>query len=363
VILEARVRQRFRGFALDLEVASAGPVLGVFGASGSGKTTLLRAVAGLSKPERAEIRTGDRTLGTRPHGVWLPPERRRIALVLQDALLFPHRSVRDNLAWAPGAAARLAEPRGARILEVLRIASLLERGVDHLSGGEKQRVALGRALLADPELLLLDEPTSSLDAELARDVLSLLLQVKRELGCPMLFVTHKVGELLALADDCIVLERGRVVAQGAPVQVLRRPEAMGVANLVGVDNLLRLPVLAHDERSGVTLLDLGAGVALAAPFSQAEPGRPVTVGVYADEVLLCREAPRGLSARNALPAVVVALDAVGHEVLADLAIGAHHVRARLTPGAADELALASGDRVVAVIKTSAIHRLDEPPPG
>jgi molybdate transport system ATP-binding protein len=355
--IEARVRHRFSGFALDVALASEGPVLGVFGASASGKTTLLHAIAGLLRPDSAEIRVGERTLCRRPGGPWVPPERRRLALVTQDPLLFPHRSVRENLAWAPRAGARLAGEAGARILDVLRIGGLLERSVAHLSGGERQRVALGRALLADPELLLLDEPTSALDAELSREVLALLLQVKRELAIPMLFVTHRAGELLALADDCVVLEAGRVAAHGPPLQVLARPRALGVASLVGVDNLLRLPVLRHDPGGGVTLLMLGAGLALAAPLSEAAPGAHVTVGFYADELMLCRERPVGVSARNALPCQVTKLSALGHEVLAELEVGAHRLQARLTPAAARELALRPGLPVIALIKTAAIHLL------
>ncbi len=356
-MLEVRIVQRFRGFALDVAFESAGPVLGIFGASASGKTTLLHGLAGLLRPQEARIAVHGRELCVRPAGCWVAPERRRLALVTQDPLLLPHRSVRGNLSFAPGAAQRLASNAGQRVLDVLRLTPLLERGVAHLSGGERQRVALGRALLADPELLLLDEPTSALDAELSRDVLGLLLQVKRELGVPMVFVTHRAAELLALSDDCIVLEAGRCAAQGAPIDVLKRPRALGIANLVGVDNLLRLPVLRHDEAGGVTLLDLGRDLRLAAPLCAAPPGTRVDVGFYADEILLCREPPAGLSARNAIACEVRSIDVVGREVLAELGVGEVTLRARLTPAAARELALAQGTRAIAVVKTSAIHHL------
>lgn len=369
-MLELRIAHRFPDFALALELASGGPALGIFGASGSGKTTLLHAIAGLFRPESGRIAVGGRVVfarGERRTGggsdaalesVWVPPERRRLALVTQDALLFPNRSVRGNLAFAPGAAARLDEPAGRRILEVLRIEPLLERRIEHLSGGERQRIAIGRALLADPSLLLLDEPTSALDAELSRDVLGLLMQVKQTLAVPMIFVTHRAAELLALADDCVVLEAGRVVAQGLPVEVLKRPRALGLASLVGVDNLLRVPVVGHDETGGVTLLGLGAGTTLAAPLCAVLIGNAVEVGFHADEVLICLEKPAGISARNALACEVVAIDRVGHEVLVGLSIGETSIRARITPAAAHELALEIGHRVVALVKTSAIHRLD-----
>jgi molybdate transport system ATP-binding protein len=356
-MLELRIRHRFRSFSLDLELATKGPVLGVFGASGSGKTTLVHAIAGLLRPDEGRIAVGGRDLCARPGGVWLPPERRRFALVTQDPLLFPHRSVRANLAYAPGSRERLASEEGQRVLDVLRIASLLERGVANLSGGERQRVALGRALLADPELLLLDEPTSALDADLSRDVLALLLQVKRELDVPMVFVTHRAPEMLALADDCAVLEAGRKVAQGAPVEVLKRPPVIGVANLVGVDNLLRLPVVGRDESGGSVLLGLGEGLSLAAPYCDAAEGSELDVGFYADEILLCLEPPRGLSARNALPCEVRSVDTVAREALVTLRVGETTWRARITSAAALELGLSAGTHAVAVVKTASIHLL------
>ncbi|HMB71151.1 MAG TPA: ATP-binding cassette domain-containing protein [bacterium] len=355
-MLEIRVRHRFRDFALDVRLSSPGPVLGVFGASGSGKTTLLHALAGLVRPQEAEIVARGRVL-CGPGRAWVPPEKRRLALVTQDALLFPHRSVRANLAYAPGAADRLAGEDGRRILEVLRIDPLLDRGPENLSGGERQRVALARALLADPLLLLLDEPTSALDAELSRDVLGLLRHVKRELAVPMVFVTHRAPELLAIADDCVVLDAGRLVAQGPPVQVLQRPSALGVASLVGVDNLLRLPVVGQDEAGGVTLLGLGPGLSLAAPFCRVPAGTGLDVGFYADEVLLCLETPVGLSARNALAGEVRALDPVGHEVLATVRVGETILRARLTPAATRELELREGAGVVVIVKTTSVHLL------
>ena len=357
-MLELSLSHRFSDFSLELELASRGPALGIFGASGSGKTTLLHAIAGLFRPEKGRIAVGERVVFARPGNVWVPPERRRLALVTQDSLLFPHRSVRGNLAFAPGAPERLDAPAGRRILEVLRIGPLLERRIEHLSGGERQRVAIGRALLADPSLLLLDEPTSALDAELSRDVLGLLMQVKQALQVPMVFVTHRASELLALADDCAVLEAGRLVAQGLPVEVLKRPRALGLASLVGVDNLLRVPVVSHDEAGGVTVLGLGSGVTLAAPLCEAAIGSAIEVGFYADEVLICLEKPAGISARNALACDVVAIDRVGHEVLVALRIGDGEIRARITPAAARDLALETGRRVVALVKTSAIHRLD-----
>jgi molybdate transport system ATP-binding protein len=355
--LDVALEARFAGFRLGAKFVSEGPVLGVFGPSGSGKSTLLHGIAGLLEAGNTRVVFGNRVLADSGAGTWVPPQQRKVAIVMQDALLFPNRDVTRNLAYAPGARRMLASGEGQAIIEMLRLAPLVDRGVENLSGGEKQRVALGRALLARPDLLLLDEPTHALDADLARDVVSLLLRVKRELGVAMVFVTHRVGELLALADDCIVMSDGGVVAQGPPVQVLARPRALPVANLVGVDNLLRLEVLRHDERGGVTLLDLGGGEALAVPLGPVAVGSQAAVGFYADDVMLCLDKPAGISARNALAATIVRMDVIGHDVLIEVATGAQSVLARLTPSAADELGLQAGKPVVALVKTSAVHWL------
>ena len=177
----------------------------------------------------------------------------------------------------------------------------------------------------------------------------------------MLFATHRAAELLALADDCLVLDAGRVVAQGAPLEVLARPKAVGVAQLVGMDNLLHLPVLRHDPDGGTTELDLGGGVVLAAPLCAAEPGSEVTIGVHAEDVMLALDRPRGISARNVLPGTVVSADPIGHEVLLAIAVGEQQLRVRVTPSAMAELELAPGSGIHALIKTTACHLLSGAP--
>jgi molybdate transport system ATP-binding protein len=217
--------------AFSLEVADAalqGRVTAIFGASGSGKTMLLEIVAGLRRPRRARVQLGERVLADTSAGIWVPPERRHVGYVPQDGALFPHLSVRANLLYGHGGNRSHVEQTAfgrpgfslEPIVEILEIGPLLDRpSVGSLSGGERQRVALARALLAGPELLLLDEPLAGMDAALKARVLPYLVRVRDEFAAPMLFVSHAPEEVMALCDEMIVLDRGRIVNQGAPADL------------------------------------------------------------------------------------------------------------------------------------------------
>ncbi len=356
-MIAARILVQRRQFTLDVDFRAAGSVLGVYGRSGSGKTTLVGALAGFVRTREERIVVRGTTIAERPGARWTAPEKRRLAVVPQDALLFPHLSTRSNLTYAPGAEAVLRSEQGRAVVDVLRLGSLLDRDTGTLSGGERQRVALGRALLSRPRALLLDEPTAALDTELAREVLALLREAKRTLDVPMVLVTHRAPELLALADDCIVLDEGRIVSQGPPLEVLESPRALGVASLAGVDNLLRLRVARHDESGGTTLLELGDDRELAVPLCTAHLGETLDVGVWAEDLILCRGTPERVSARNVLPGRVLTLDTVGREVLVSIQVGDTVLRARVTAGAVDDLGLAEGIAVVSLVKTTACHVL------
>ena len=217
--LEIRsLRLALARFTLAVDVELGGRVAGIFGPSGAGKTTLLELIAGLRKPAEGTLRLGGRTLTDRATHFALPPEKRRIGYVPQDGALFPHLSVRRNLLYG--------ERRGEgafqldEIAAVLEIAPLLERGIGGLSGGERQRVALGRALLAAPELLLLDEPFAGVDRPLRGRIFPVLTRIRDELKVPMLYVSHEPEEILALCDEALRLDEGRVIAHGAAAEVL-----------------------------------------------------------------------------------------------------------------------------------------------
>jgi molybdate transport system ATP-binding protein len=214
------IRLPLSAFALELNLTITSRATALFGASGAGKTSLLDLVAGLRRPERARIEFDGEVFTDTGHGIAVPPHRRRIGYVPQDGALFPHLTVRENLRYGfdliPPAERRTSLEQVARVLE---IAALLDRRMDFLSGGEKQRVACGRALLAQPRLLLLDEPLAGLDSGLKSRFMPYLLRLRDEFDIPMLYVTHEPGELVELCEEVVVIDRGRCVAQG-PVNEL-----------------------------------------------------------------------------------------------------------------------------------------------
>jgi molybdate transport system ATP-binding protein len=209
-------------FALELDVTLSAHVTAVFGPSGAGKTSLLEAVAGLRHPQRGRIVLSGRVLDDAAAGVRVPPRQRAVGYVTQDDSLFPHLSVAGNLRYGAGRGVARKAPLGEdRIVDTLGLASLLDRSPATLSGGERRRVALGRALLSTPEILLLDEPLSGLDRPLKVRVLEHLLKIKAAFPLPILYVTHEAAEVEALADEVVVLDAGHLVARGAPADVLR----------------------------------------------------------------------------------------------------------------------------------------------
>jgi molybdate transport system ATP-binding protein len=220
-------------FRLEVSAEVRSPIITVvFGPSGAGKTSLLDLVAGLRRPESAFIELSGEVLTDTANGVFVPTRRRGIGYVPQDLALFPHLSVRQNLLYGhkPGAPERFAFDH---IVDLLEIRGLIERGIGQLSGGEKQRVALARALLASPRLLLLDEPLANLDRQLKAKIIPYLARVRDEFRIPVLYVTHDRFETVSLADEIIILIRGRIVQSGPAQDVFRKPATLDVAELLG----------------------------------------------------------------------------------------------------------------------------------
>ncbi len=348
----------------SLEVAGDfGPgITALFGPSGSGKTTLLNCLAGLLKPDDGEIVLYGRDLYRGSPNMFVPPEKRRIGLVFQDGALFPHMSVSGNIMYG-----RARTPEADRLVDVdhvvdlLGLRPLMDRSPESLSGGERQRVAIARALAMSPRLLLLDEPMASLDARLRGVVLSYLRRVHDDLGIPMIYVSHSISEVLALADDALVLSRGRVVASGRPSRVLLDPVVGGMFRDDPVENLLDGTVIEQGGTGRSGRVRVGE-IEIVTPPMDRPAGAPVIVALGAEEIILATEKPSGLSARNVITGSITDLDLVVDGVYATVDIGLP-ILVALTQGAVDALSLERGQDAYLVFKTSSIKILDAEPLG
>jgi molybdate transport system ATP-binding protein len=320
--VEARVA-RPSGFRLEAAFRCEADALAIIGPSGSGKTTLLAAIAGI-EPGARVVLDGENWSG-------VPLHRRAVGLVPQEDLLFPNLSVRANLLHSPRADSLGDAPRA------LGIEHLLDRMPRHLSGGERRRAALARALLSRPRLLLLDEPFGGLDEPRRREAMSLLDHVRRRYRLPMVLVSHLAGEVIGLADWAVRLESGRLADSGPSAAVLRSSEAL-------IDNYFTGEIAGR----GRVRVD---GIELAAMVPESASGR-VRLACHAHDILLASEVPAGLSARNVFAATVVSTRSLGETVLVELE--SPRLRALVTPEAARALGIAPGARLFAVLKATSV---------
>lgn len=356
-MLDVRVTRRLGAVTIDAAFATRTTgVTALFGPSGSGKTSVVNMVAGLIRPDRGHVRLNGETLFDSETGIDVPMERRRLGYVFQEGRLFPHMTVRANLVYGM----RRTPPAERRVpfeatVELLGIAHLLNRRPARLSGGEKQRVALGRALLTSPRLLLMDEPLAALDANRKEEVLPFLARLPREFGIPVLYVTHSMDEILRLADVLVLMETGRSAAVGAVEDLLNRSDLRHLTGRHEPAAVLAARVLDHDEVFGLSRIAFCGGT-LVAPRMDLRIGTPARVRILARDVTLALEPPRGLSVQNVFTGTVVALsDAEKPFVDVQLDIGCPLI-ARVTERAAVELDLAPGKRVHALVKAVSIAR-------
>ncbi len=348
-LLSLDVRHRRPGFALEAVFEAAGPVVAVMGRSGAGKTTLVELLAGLATGQTTgRIDLWGRRVLDGNHCE--PPERRRLGCVFQEPRLFPHMDVRQNLTFAKGS----EDAAWQDVVERLELGGLMSRPATSLSGGEARRVALGRALLAAPEVLLLDEPLAGVDQARRGRLLDTLRGCKAR-GLGMVLVTHSVAEAVALADQVVLLNGGRVVEAGPPTAIFASPRALPVAEgAMEFDNWLRVDVVEVDGDLGIARVDCG-GALLKVPGRGLAVGQPAELWFRADEVILSRGAPEGLSVRNVIPARVVQCAELPGRVLVELVAASVPLRAEITREARTELQLAPGVLVHCLIKTRAIR--------
>ncbi|HEV2114706.1 MAG TPA: molybdenum ABC transporter ATP-binding protein [Terriglobales bacterium] len=355
--LSARIQKRLRAngsreFVLDVQLAIPPGITILFGASGAGKTTLLDCLAGLLEPDAGRIALRGGVLFDKVAGVNLPTRKRSLGYVFQDLALFPHLTVEGNIRYGLGKIPGAEQSRRtAAILQSLRASHLQSRYPGEISGGERQRVALARALVTDPELLLLDEPLGGLDAPTKSAIVDDLRAWNRAHQIPIIYVTHDRGEVFALGERAIVLEAGRLVAQGTPHEVLNAPRQEAVAQLAGFENIFDATVDATHEAQGTMTCRLaGTAVTLEVPLSRVAAGGKVRVAVRAGDILLATTRPQDISARNIIPGVLLSLEQRDFMITAQVDCGIHF-EVHLTPGARDSLQLHAGREVWLVLKT------------
>jgi molybdate transport system ATP-binding protein len=357
-MLEIAIRHQRGNFLLDVDCSAPTPgVVALFGRSGCGKTTLVNLLAGLLPAQQGRICVDGQVWLDTSAGINLPTEQRRVGYVFQESRLFPHYSVRGNLLYGahrqPGgavAAAQLDE-----IVDLLALAPLLTRRPGGLSGGEKQRVALGRALLSQPRLLLLDEPLSSLDAARRDEVLPYLERLRDQLRIPMIFVSHQFDEVLRLATEVIVLEGGQRVAQGDLSSISRSPALRAIVGPQALGAVVDGWVQESETPgSGLTEIRVGNGT-LRLQHRGAQAGQRVRVQLLARDLILASQEPRGLSVRNQLRGTVQSISADADSDLVEIDIGGATVVARITQEATLELQLQTGLAVWVLVKSVSIQ--------
>ena len=326
-LIDVDVHLPLADFTLDVQFATDAKVTALVGPSGSGKTSLVESIAGLRRATgRIAVDSVELTE--------LPPERRRVGYVPQDAALFPHLTVRENILFGG------RDPSRATSLgEILELTPLLDRSPSTLSGGERQRVAIARALMTDPRLLLLDEPLAAVDQPLRERIVMFLRRV-RDLGIPMIYVTHQPFEAIALSSWCVVLEKGRVVAKGHPREVLSRDPILG-----SLENIFEVANPRHERSKGITRVTTTDGMELVLPYDRvADAAFPLVVRIGAEEIVVFGEPPAAISSRNLIEGTINTIRE--SDGVVDIVVAARApVRVRITRSAADDLRLALGSRV------------------
>jgi molybdate transport system ATP-binding protein len=357
--LDVRLDHRLGAFVLDVAFTAPPGVTALFGRSGAGKTSVVNAVAGLVAPKAGRIAVDGTVLLDSAAGIAVPRHRRRVGYVFQEARLFPHLTVRQNLGFGRWFAPRRA-PRVEMgdVVELLGIGGLLERRPGALSGGEKQRVAIGRALLSAPRLLLMDEPLASLDEARKAEILPYLELLRDEVRVPIVYVSHSVAEVARLATTVVALSEGRVVRVGPAAEVLGATDLFPVVGRQEASALLPARVVGNAAEDGLSELAV-AGGRLWVPALPVDAGTALRVRVRARDVMLALRPPEAISALNVLAVTVTEIgDAEGAIVEVGLDCAGDRLRARITRRSLRALALAPGRPCYAVLKSVAVGRRD-----
>lgn len=355
-MIEVSCRVRRGSFRLDLDTRLGSRATGIFGRSGAGKSSLLHALAGLIPVEDLHLAIDGETVVDTRAGLDSPPHRRRLGMVFQDHRLFPHLSIDANLRF--GVVGDRQGPEVEEVVELLDIGSLLTRRPAQCSGGESQRVAMGRALLSAPRMLLLDEPLTSLDRGLKRQILPYLRRIRDHYDLPILMVSHDLGELLALTDELLLLDRGSLAGQGTLPELAAATETLELLHDCGL--VFALPGrVARRDADGLAWIrpDGASDRDLACGDCDAEPGDRVEVVLRPEDLVLARPpVDTQLSLTNRLPGHVVSVTRSSARCLVTLDCGlTAPVLAEVTERAVRDLSLTPSQPVVALCKAQAMQ--------
>lgn len=356
-MLEVAVEKALGSFAVEARFESGAGITALFGKSGAGKTSVVQMLAGLITPDSGRIVLDGKVLFDGAGRIRVPPERRRIGYIFQDARLFPHMTVRHNLNFGKRRQGKeQADITEDAVTEVLGIGHLLGRRTHDLSGGERQRVAIGRALLASPRLLLMDEPLASLDAERKQEIIPFIDRVHRQFEIPTIYVSHAVEEILELATTMVLLEDGRVTASGTVEEVMNRPELARVVGQGDAGTVIPATVTDRDEENNLATLAFPGGQ-FRIPASGMAAGTRARIRVRARDVSLALDRPANVSVLNVFEgriAEIAAADGAQADVLVE--VGAVQLWSRVTAKSVRDLGLAPGRTVYAMVKAVALDR-------
>ena len=356
-MLKIKVERRFGDFHLQVDQMFFGEgITALFGPSGCGKSTLLRITAGLEKQAKGEVSFGANQWQGADQ--FTPAWQRGIGFVFQEPRLFPHLNVAGNLAYAANRSATIrSDITRDNVISALELAPLLTRRVTALSGGEKQRVAIGRALLTKPSLILMDEPLSALDMKRRAAILPLIRSLPDLFGLPVIYVTHAIDEVAQIADRIALMKDGRIHAEGPLEAILENPQLDDLTGRFEAGVVLEAEIAGHDLGFQLTTLT-SHGHQLAMPLVSLAVGEKVRLRIRARDVALATEIPLGLSIRNVLPVEIISISANGDTAFAELvlAFGNTKLRSRITRASVAELGLNEGQKVYALVKSIAFDR-------
>ncbi len=360
-MLKVKLNHRLGDFRLDAEFEADGnSITGLFGKSGAGKSSLINMVAGLVSPDCGYISIGKDVLFDAKKGINLPAEKRRIGYIFQDSRLFPHMNVRANLTYgmtgsSSGGGSSNEEMSFDRVVDLLGIASLLDRRPKNLSGGEKQRIAIGRALLSNPRLLLMDEPLASIDVQRRNEILPFIERLRDEIGMMVIYVSHAIEEVIHLADKMVLLSNGRIAATGGVEEIMSRLDLHPLTGRFDTGAVLSTTFSRYDDVFDIGELAFGGGTFRVTGVN-LPAGTPLRAHVRARDVSLMLARPEGTSILNVFEGAITEIrDDGGSQIDILMDIGAPLI-ARITRKSFTDLELSEDKTVFALIKAVAIDR-------